>query len=30
MYDTGLKVLSMKIKYVAPFKHKHHKLAHEN
>jgi hypothetical protein len=32
MYDTGFKVLSMKIKYFAPFKHKHkhQKLAHEN
>jgi hypothetical protein len=32
MYDTGFKVLSMKINYVAPFKHKHkyQKLAHEN
>jgi hypothetical protein len=23
MYDTGFKVLSMKINYLAPFKHKH-------
>jgi hypothetical protein len=32
MYDTGFKVLSMKIKYFAPFKHKHkhQNLAHEN
>jgi hypothetical protein len=32
MYDTGVKVLSMKINYLAPFKHKHkhQKLAHEN
>ena len=32
MYDTGFKVLSMKIKYFAPFKHKHshQKFAHEN
>jgi hypothetical protein len=32
MYDTGVKVLSMKINYPAPFKHKHkyQKLAHEN
>jgi hypothetical protein len=32
MYDTGFKVLSMKIKSFAPFKHKHkhQKLAHEN
>jgi hypothetical protein len=32
MYDTGFKVLSMKINYLAPFKHKHkhQKLAHEN
>jgi hypothetical protein len=32
MHDTGFKVLSMKIKYIAPFKHKHkhQKLAHEN
>jgi hypothetical protein len=31
-YDTGFKVLSIKIKYFAPFKykHKHQKLAHEN
>jgi hypothetical protein len=31
-YDTGFKVLSMKINYLAPFKHrhKHQKLAHEN
>jgi hypothetical protein len=31
MYDTGFKVLSMKINYLAPFKHKHkyQKLAHE-
>jgi hypothetical protein len=30
MYDTGFKVLSMKIKYFAPFKHKYQSLAHEN
>ena len=32
MYDTGFKVLSMKINYLAPFKHKHkyQSLAHEN
>ena len=32
MYDTGFKVLSMKINYLAPFKHKHkhQKFAHEN
>jgi hypothetical protein len=32
MYDTGFKVLSMKINYLTPFKHKHkhQKLAHEN
>jgi hypothetical protein len=32
MYDTGVKVLSMKINYLAPFKHKdkYPKLAHEN
>ena len=32
MYDTGVKVLSMKINYLAPFKHKHkhQKHAHEN
>jgi hypothetical protein len=32
LYDTGFKVLSMKINYLAPFKHKHkhQKLAHEN
>ena len=32
MYATGVKVLSMKINYLAPFKHKykHQKLAHEN
>jgi hypothetical protein len=32
MYDTGFKVLSMKIKYLAPFKHKHkhQKFADEN
>jgi hypothetical protein len=32
MYDTGFKVLSMKINYLAPFKHKHkhEKFAHEN
>ena len=32
MYDTGFKVLSMKINYLAPFKHKHkhQKLVHEN
>jgi hypothetical protein len=32
MHDTGFKVLSMKINYLAPFKykHKHQKLAHEN
>jgi hypothetical protein len=31
MYDTGFKVLSIKINYLAPFKHKqkHQKLAHE-
>jgi hypothetical protein len=31
-YDTGFKVLSMKINYLAPFKHKHkhEKFAHEN
>jgi hypothetical protein len=31
-YDTGFKVLSMKINYLAPFKHKqkHLKLVHEN
>jgi hypothetical protein len=31
MYDTGFKVLSMKINYLAPFKHKHkqQKLAHD-
>jgi hypothetical protein len=31
MHDTGVKVLSMKINYLAPFKHKHkhQKLAHE-
>jgi hypothetical protein len=32
IYDTGFKVLSMKIYYLAPFKHKHkhQRLAHEN
>jgi hypothetical protein len=32
MLDTGFKVLSMKINYLAPFKHKHihEKLAYEN
>jgi hypothetical protein len=32
MYDTGVKVLSMKINYLAPFKHKHKHLkpVHEN
>jgi hypothetical protein len=32
MYDTGFKMLSMKINYLAPFKHKHkyQKFAHEN
>jgi hypothetical protein len=32
MYDTGFKGLSMKINYLAPFKHKHkhEKFAHEN
>jgi hypothetical protein len=32
LYDTGFKVLSMKIKYFAPFKHKHkhQKFTHEN
>jgi hypothetical protein len=32
MYDTGFKVLSMTINYLAPFKHKHkhQNLAHEN
>jgi hypothetical protein len=32
MFDTGVKVLSMKINYLAPFKHKHKhlKLVHEN
>jgi hypothetical protein len=32
MYDTGFKVLSMKINYLEPFKHKHkhQKFAHEN
>ena len=32
LYDTGFKVLSMKINYLAPFKHKHNhqKFAHEN
>jgi hypothetical protein len=32
MYDTGVKVLSMKINYLSPFKHKHkqQKFAHEN
>ena len=32
MYVTGFKVLSMKIKYFAPFKHehKHQRFAHEN
>jgi hypothetical protein len=32
MYDTGFNVLSMKINYLAPFKHKHkhQKLVHEN
>jgi hypothetical protein len=32
MNDTGVKMLSMKINYFAPFKHKHkhQKLAHEN
>jgi hypothetical protein len=32
MYDTGVKVLSIKINYLAPFKHKHkhQKFAHEN
>jgi hypothetical protein len=32
MSDTGVKVLSMKINYLAPFKHKHkhQKLAQEN
>ena len=32
MSDTGFKVLSMKINYLAPFKHKHkyQSLAHEN
>jgi hypothetical protein len=31
MYDTGFKMLSMKINYLAPFKHKHkhEKFAHE-
>jgi hypothetical protein len=31
MYGTGFKVLSMKINYLAPFKHKHRhqKLVHE-
>jgi hypothetical protein len=31
-YDTGVKVLSIKINYLAPFKHKHkhEKFAHEN
>jgi hypothetical protein len=31
MYATGVKVLSMKINYLAPFKHKHkhQKLVHE-
>jgi hypothetical protein len=31
-YETGVKVLSMKINYPAPFKHKHkyQMLAHEN
>jgi hypothetical protein len=32
MYDTGFKVLSMNINYLAPFKHKHkhQKFAREN
>ena len=32
MDDTGFKVLSMKINYLAPFKHKHRhqKFVHEN
>jgi hypothetical protein len=32
MYDTGVKVLYMKINYLPPFKHKHkhQKFAHEN
>jgi hypothetical protein len=32
MSDTGFKVLSMKINYLSPFKHKHkhQKFAHEN
>ena len=32
MSVTGFKVLSMKINYLAPFKHKHNhqKFAHEN
>jgi hypothetical protein len=32
MYDTGFKVLSININYLAPFKHKHkhQKFAHEN
>jgi hypothetical protein len=32
MHDTGFNVLSMKINYLVPFrhKHKHQKLAHEN
>jgi hypothetical protein len=32
MYDTSFKVLSMEIKYLAPFKHrhKHQKFANEN
>jgi hypothetical protein len=32
MYDTGFKAVSMKINYLAPFKHrhKHQKLAHGN
>jgi hypothetical protein len=28
--DIGIKVLSMKINYLVPFKHKHQKLVHEN
>jgi hypothetical protein len=32
VYDIGVKVLSMKINYLAPFKHEHkqQKFAHEN
>jgi hypothetical protein len=32
MYDTGVKMLSMKINYLAPFNHKHkyQTFAHEN